>query len=658
MSRWIGETRVLTLASALVVLTAGFPRTGQTSILEQMTGELRLHAPAECGRWYDDLEDASFGRFFLDQGEPGGGSGTVSFSTSDGTLTAEWVRTNAVRGVDPSTGRPVVPSTINANAFDAICENARGPTSLDPNVCDLSLFNSQNPVIPTDPLSPTIAVAGGDIMSGQDPDAAFPLPTAGGGLFLGLAAYGPAAQALMRSATAGHNGLPNGARTPLVSLVVGPNDGPAANHPQPLQNLFTQWGLSPVLTDEQEALLGCGPFYGNNCDIDGVGLMESELSALLQSWPLPDAEPVCTRYDGSMTSVLPGCRGAGDSGYDIHIDGSTFGNDLLGFPYQRVHPFSGEQWASEMAIFSWNYLKLLVLFSFATDPTIALPSQFDPDDPLRVDACSFANPLACCRVAQHLSITTRAPEDASQPPLRHWLWETGAEYLVTEATGDLEDFLGWTMFAFGPERSRVSGSEVGVPFLLSPPGPLSPIPDSPLIVSHPGADGVDGTTDDSFAGIVYGVVLPLRLVEIDIKPHDDSNSINPFNRGLLPVAILGSATFDVADVDVATLAFGPDGGTPAFDLSKPLVYWLSQWDVDADGTKDLLSYYRTAEAGIAMGDPEACLTGETLDGVSFKGCDSVNTNTSPWSCGLGAELALLLPLLMWLRRTRSGEAGS
>jgi hypothetical protein len=307
-----------------------------------------------------------------------------------------------------------------------------------------------------------------------------------------------------------------------------------------------------------------------------------------------------------------------------------------------------------MAALSWNFLEGMVALSFADDPGNVLASEFDPDDPFRLDGCSLANPLPCCNVASTLGLTTRAPdEDPSQPSLRHWLWETGAEYLVTEATGDLEDFQGWTLFAFGPERSRVSGNEVGVPFLLSPPSPLPPIPDSPMIVSHPGADGIDGTTDDSFAGIVYGVVLPLRRVEIDIKPHDDSNSINPFNRGLIPVAILGSASFDVADVDVATLAFGPDGGAPAFDLSNPLVYWLSHWDVDGDGTKDLLSSYRTAETGIAMGDTEACLTGETLDGVSFKGCDSVSTTTSPWSCGLGAELALLLPLLVWLRRRRS-----
>ena len=46
-------------------------------------------------------------------------------------------------------------------------------------------------------------------------------------------------------------------------------------------------------------------------------------------------------------------------------------------------------------------------------------------------------------------------------------------------------------------------------------------------------------------------------VEIDIKPGDSPNSINPRSRGVIPVGIYGTEEFDVIDVNVSTLAFGP-----------------------------------------------------------------------------------------------------
>ncbi|MCP4453137.1 MAG: hypothetical protein GY809_16880, partial [Planctomycetes bacterium] len=130
------------------------------------------------------------------------------------------------------------------------------------------------------------------------------------------------------------------------------------------------------------------------------------------------------------------------------------------------------------------------------------------------------------------------------------------------------------------------------------------------------------------------VRIPL-LPDIDIMPGSDLNPIHLMSRGLIPVAILGSDTFNVLDADVTTLAFGPDEAAPAFDLTHPWVYWLSHWDVNHDGVKDLLSYYRTQETGIALEDTDACLTGETLDGTPIEGCDVITL------CGLGFEPAFL-----------------
>ncbi len=112
-------------------------------------------------------------------------------------------------------------------------------------------------------------------------------------------------------------------------------------------------------------------------------------------------------------------------------------------------------------------------------------------------------------------------------------------------------------------------------------------------------------------------------IGIDIRPWSDINPVRLRARGVIPVAILGSDVFDVANVDVTTLAFGPGGAAPRHAVGGHVR------DVNSDGLMDLLSHYPTRETGLANGDTEACVTGETFDGIPFEGCDMISTRPRP-----------------------------
>ena len=124
---------------------------------------------------------------------------------------------------------------------------------------------------------------------------------------------------------------------------------------------------------------------------------------------------------------------------------------------------------------------------------------------------------------------------------------------------------------------------------------------------------------DAIISLVEAAAEPTEIqVTIDIKPGSDPNSINLKSKGIIPVAILSTDTFDATTVDPLSVSFGPNEATEAHGKGHIE-------DVNADARLDLVFHFRTQETGIACGDLSASLTGETFAGDTIQGSDTIRT---------------------------------
>ncbi|MFB3922751.1 MAG: Kelch repeat-containing protein [Terriglobia bacterium] len=117
---------------------------------------------------------------------------------------------------------------------------------------------------------------------------------------------------------------------------------------------------------------------------------------------------------------------------------------------------------------------------------------------------------------------------------------------------------------------------------------------------------------------------PFLFVGIDIKPGDATNTINLKSAGTVPVAILGSATFDPLTVDPATVTLA---GAPVATNPRGRAV-TAQGDFNHDGYTDLLLHFRTQDltalSSAKAGDlTEIVLYGTTYSGQRIRGADSV-----------------------------------
>jgi formylglycine-generating enzyme required for sulfatase activity len=124
----------------------------------------------------------------------------------------------------------------------------------------------------------------------------------------------------------------------------------------------------------------------------------------------------------------------------------------------------------------------------------------------------------------------------------------------------------------------------------------------------------NGTFNIGFR-VVYTGDPPAFRVDIDIKPGSDHNPVNLKSKGVIPVAILTTESFDASTVDGSSVEFA---GASAAHGDGHLE------DVDGDGDVDWIGHFKTQDVSIASGDEEAALAGTTVDGMEVEGSDVVD----------------------------------
>jgi hypothetical protein len=379
--------------------------------------------------------------------------------------------------LDPDQREDVLANTpVNMQLFAMICSTSVGFNTIDPTACGQTVFNS----LATLPANTKVARDAAKVLG------VIPLSS----VLSNALAGNRIASNIFSARLKDENGFP--VALPVVPLNVDPCDSlragcdPARPDFGPHPTFAGRPTLNQVLTDQQEALLGCGAFYGTDCEVDGIDLANTEANVLFQSvigspgkidpvgWNLRrkdwqpgtigfDGGPVATRFvPGRGLVVLPGARGPRDKRWDPRVDGCTraadhplcagahtlaipardpFGALLVDGGFARA---TGQRFASEMAALSFNFQVLAAALSSPPDADNDLvqdgpsaESEFDGSDPYSTDPgqCSWAQPQFCSVIVSLFNVlgqqrnALRAAGDHGFGRM-DFIWHSGGEVVL------------------------------------------------------------------------------------------------------------------------------------------------------------------------------------------------------------------------------------
>jgi YVTN family beta-propeller protein len=152
-----------------------------------------------------------------------------------------------------------------------------------------------------------------------------------------------------------------------------------------------------------------------------------------------------------------------------------------------------------------------------------------------------------------------------------------------------------------------------------------------LVINASSKTLITSVANSSTSGYSHITVTPGALglsVAIDIKPRAFPNCFNIDGNGVIPVAVLGSSSFNVNNVDINTLSFaGLDVRVRGNNTRQCSVEDVSgnftSPEGAPDGYPDLVCQFVDDPTRWTPDDGTATLTGKLLNGTSFKGIDSI-----------------------------------
>ncbi len=154
----------------------------------------------------------------------------------------------------------------------------------------------------------------------------------------------------------------------------------------------------------------------------------------------------------------------------------------------------------------------------------------------------------------------------------------------------------------------------------------SAIPDTYISTIY--GRGAWGVNADVYFDDIHLETAP-EPVTIDIKPGSKENCLNINGHGIIPVAILGSADFDVSNIDIASLLFNGLEVQVRGNKEKTMCH-LEDVSGDftypegvPDGYLDLVCQFEDDPTQWIIGHTDAKLTGELYDGTLIEGDDAI-----------------------------------